>query len=157
MTLWGRVESALTVLSAMVICLMMLLVIIQIMARTLRTALPGVVESLELLVVAVAFLGLAYAQSINGHIRIDVIQNRLPVKWREAIEGLFLVLTLGTFGIMTYISTGAAYEAWVIGDFREGLINYPLWPSKILLPIGAGFLSLRLLIQLTALFARRSA
>ncbi len=156
MNLWGRVERALTVLSAVIVCLMMLLVVTQIMARALRTALPGIVESLELLVVAVVFLGLAYTQSVNGHIRIDVIQNRLPVKWRKALEGLLLALALGTFGIMTYVSGEKAYEAWVLGDYREGLIDYPLWPSKILIPIGVGLLSLRLLVQLIALFPRRS-
>lgn len=156
MNLWGRVERALTVLSAVVVCLMMLLVVTQIMARTLRTALPGIVESLELLVVAVVFLGLAYTQSINGHIRIDIISNQLPVKWRKVLEGLLLALALGTFGIMTYVSGEAAYEAWVLGDYREGLIEYPLWPSKILIPIGVGLLSLRLLFQLIALFPRRS-
>ncbi len=156
MNLWGRVERALTVLSAVVVCVMMLLVVTQIMARALRTALPGIVESLELLVVAVVFLGLAYTQSVNGHIRIDVISNQLPVKWRKALEGLLLALALGTFGIMTYVSGEAAYEAWVLGDYREGLIEYPLWPSKVLIPIGVGLLSLRLLAQLIALFARRS-
>lgn len=156
MNLWGRVERALTVLSAVVVCLMMFLVVTQIMARTLRTALPGIVESLELLVVAVVFLGLAYTQSINGHIRIDVISNQLPVKWRKVLEGLLLALALGTFGIMTYVSGEAAYEAWVLGDYREGLIEYPLWPSKVLIPIGVGLLSLRLLVQLIALFAPRS-
>ncbi len=156
MNLWGRVERALTVLSAVVVCLMMLLVVTQIMARALRTALPGIVESLELLVVAVVFLGLAYTQSVNGHIRIDVISNQLPVKWRKVLEGLLLALALGTFGIMTYVSGEAAYEAWVLGDYREGLIEYPLWPSKILIPIGVGLLSLRLLAQLIALFPRRS-
>ncbi len=123
MNLWGRVERALTVLSAVVVCLMMFLVVTQIMARTLRTALPGIVESLELLVVAVVFLGLAYTQSINGHIRIDVISNQLPVKWRKVLEGLLLALALGTFGIMTYVSCEEAYEAWVLGDYREGLIE----------------------------------
>lgn len=156
MNLWGRVERALTVLSAVIVCLMMLLVVTQIMARALRTALPGIVESLELLVVAVVFLGLAYTQSVNGHIRIDVILNQLPVKWRKTLEGLLLALALGTFGIMTYVSGEAAYEAWVLGDYREGLIEYPLWPSKILIPIGVGLLSLRLLVQLIALFPRRS-
>lgn len=156
MNLWGRVERALTILSAVVVCVMMLLVVTQIMARALRTALPGIVESLELLVVAVVFLGLAYTQSVNGHIRIDVISNQLPVKWRKALEGLLLALALGTFGIMTYVSGGAAYEAWVLGDYREGLIEYPLWPSKVLIPIGVGLLSLRLLAQLIALFPRRS-
>lgn len=156
MNLWGRVERALTILSAVVVCVMMLLVVTQIMARALRTALPGIVESLELLVVAVVFLGLAYTQSVNGHIRIDVISNQLPVKWRKALEGLLLALALGTFGIMTYVSGEAAYEAWVLGDYREGLIEYPLWPSKVLIPIGVGLLSLRLLAQLIALFPRRS-
>ncbi len=156
MNLWGRVERALTILSAVVVCVMMLLVVTQIMARALRTALPGIVESLELLVVAVVFLGLAYTQSVNGHIRIDVISNQLPVKWRKVLEGLLLALALGTFGIMTYVSGEAAYEAWVFGDYREGLIEYPLWPSKILIPIGVGLLSLRLLVQLIALFPRRS-
>jgi TRAP-type C4-dicarboxylate transport system permease small subunit len=156
MNLLRRVESALTVLSAVIVCLMMLLVVTQIIARTLRTALPGIIESLELLVVAVAFLGLAYTQSINGHIRIDVISNQLPVKWRQALEGLLLALALGTFGIMTHVSGEQAYEAWVLGDYRSGLIHYPLWPSKMLIPIGAGLLSLRLLIQLIALFPRPS-
>jgi TRAP-type C4-dicarboxylate transport system permease small subunit len=135
---------------------MMLLVITQIIARALRTALPGIVESLELLLVAVVFLGLAYTQSVNGHIRIDIISNQLPVKWRKVLEGLLLVLALGTFGIMTYVSGETAYEAWVFGDYRSGLIEYPMWPSKILIPIGVGLLSLRLLVQLIGLFARRS-
>lgn len=146
--LLALVEGWLSAAAAGVTFLLMLVVAIQIVARYLAQAIPGVYESAELMMVAIVFLGLAYTQSLKGHIYMELLVTRLSRRRKALVEGFTLLLSLGIFVIITYKSGQKSYEAWRIGDVTMGLIAFPVWPSKVLVPIGSGLLCLRFLAQL---------
>lgn len=149
--LLGTTERALNLVAAGAILLVMVLVTTQIVARKLGTAIPGIYESAELLMVAIVFLGLAYTQSQHGHVRMELLVTRLSPRWRNTLEVLTLLLSLGLFVIITYKSWGNAYQSWQMKDVTMGLIDWPVWPSKILVPIGSGLLSVRFMVHLVRL------
>ncbi len=146
--LLGTAERALNLVAAGAILLVMVLVTTQIVARKLGQAIPGIYESAELLMVAIVFLGLAYTQSQHGHVRMELLVIRLSPRWRNTLEVFTLLLSLGLFVIITYKSWGNAYQSWQMKDVTMGLIDWPVWPAKILVPIGSGLLSLRFIAHL---------
>lgn len=151
--LLGSTEKALNFMAAVGVLVLTALVTTQIVARyVFSQALPGVFESAELLMVAIVFLGLAYIQSVNGHVRMELLVNRMSRVRRRTMEGFTLLLSLVLFVIITYKSGQNAHQAWRIGDVTMGLINFPTWPAKMLVPIGAGLLCLRLVAQLWRVF-----
>lgn len=151
--LLGTTEKALNFMAAVGVLLLTAIVTLQIVARyVFGKAIPGIFESAELLMVAIVFLGLAYIQSVNGHVRMELLVNRMSRVRRRTMEGFTLLLSLVLFVAITYKSGQNAHLAWRIGDVTMGLINFPTWPAKMLVPIGAGLLCLRLVAQLWRVF-----
>jgi len=146
--LLGATEKVLNLLAAGAIFVVMVLVTIQITARYLARAIPGIYESAELLMVAIVFLPLAYTQSVRGHVHMELVVNRLSPRWRNPVEMITLLLSLVVFSIITWKSGQNAYLSWRMGDVTMGLIMFPVWPSKMLVPIGSGLLCLRLLVHI---------
>lgn len=62
---------------------------------------------------AIFLLAMAGCLAANGHVRVDVVQQRLPVRMRAAIELLLtLVLLLPWCVIMIGYGSRSAYQAW---------------------------------------------
>ncbi len=147
-----NVEKGLTIAAATIIAAMMVITTVSvIMRRTLNAPMRGDYEYITLLFVFVVFFGLAYAQSQKGHISIGIFRDRLPPRLRHHVEVLILALSLGIFIIITWRGAIEANWARMMGDTILGAIEIETWPSRMAVPVGAGLLSLRLLVQLVRL------
>lgn len=147
--LLSSAEKVLDVAGAGACFLLMLIVIVEIFARyVFRVAAPGIYDFAQLLMVAIVFLGLAYTQSQNGHIHVDILVSRLPRWWQNLLQVFTLLLVLGVSIVITYKSGQNAYQAWKIDEVTLGLVAFPLWPGKVMVPIGMGLLSMRFIVQL---------
>jgi TRAP-type C4-dicarboxylate transport system permease small subunit len=142
----SAVEHWLTIIAAGIIMVMVFLTAIDVILRYIfNSPLPGAYELKEFLLVGVVFLGLGYIQSIKGHLSVDVLISRMSPKTQTVFNILSYVICLFTFSIITW---QAGYRAWIAfdtGQLREGLVRYPLWPAKLMIPIGTGLLCLRLI------------
>ena len=109
---------------------------------------PGHLEIVELLMVGVVFLGLAYTQLQNGHIRMQILQKKF-FKGRlfHLAEAVMMLLALGVFIMITRSSFLAALEAYEFGDVTSYIL-WPTWPSKMCIPLGCFFLCVRLFMQI---------
>lgn len=142
------VEKSFTAAGAGGTVLIMLAVSLQVISRYVAKAFPGVYESAEMLVVAVIFLPLAYTQSLKRHLKMSLLVSRLSDKWHGVLYTITMFLSLSICVIITWQSGQIAWTAWRVGDTSMGIIMFPTWPSKILVPIGAGLLCLRLAVDL---------
>ena len=109
---------------------------------------PGHVEIVELIMVGVVFLGLAYTQLQNGHIRMQILQKRI-FRGRSyyVAEAVILLLSLVVFAMITRSSFLETLDAYEFGDITS-YINWPTWPAKMCVPLGCFFLCVRLFMQL---------
>lgn len=99
------------------------------------------------LMVIVVFLGMSYVMRTKGHIRIDIIVERLPEHVVSWFQGLFYLFGAGLMFAIGYQSMMATHEAFVKGYTSAGLIAWPTWLSIIWVPIGAYVFSIRLLLE----------
>lgn len=143
-------ENALNLIAALAIFLLMTLGILQIGLRSIfNTPIVGYIDLVELSMASMAFLGAAYCQRLGGHIRMDVLIGKLrgrPLWLMESLgvfAGLFVVVVLAWYGWDHFMR---AYE---IGDTTIDA-EFPVWPSKLLVPVAFSFWALRLTIQLLA-------
>lgn len=51
------------------------------------------------------------------------------------------------FGVITWLLAGRSWEDWSSGAATSGAVLWPTWLSEVLVPIGAGLLTLRLLLH----------
>lgn len=137
-------EGGLAHVSFGIILVMMFLTTIDVILRyVFNSPLPGVLELDIMLLVALVYLSLPYIQSIKGHIRLDILAERLPPVPQTALAILGHIICLVIFVIIAWQGGVRAHEGMLRGEFAQGLIDYPVWPARWTVAIGAGFLCLR--------------
>ena len=107
---------------------------------------PGYVENTELMMAAIVFLGIGYAQRVGAHIRMDMVINRIRGRTYHLMEALSTSLGLIAYAIICISSFQGTIDAYQMGDVTEYLYT-PTWPSKLCVPLGSFFLCTRFLIQ----------
>jgi len=82
-------------------------------------------------------------------LRCDLLLERFPEKIRNIISNIISpIMGITFFGIITWISFGDALRALDIGQVSRSSWPVPLFPIKLFIPIGYGFLCLVLLLRL---------
>ncbi len=109
----------------------------------------GVLESVELLLIFVVFGSVAQTQADGGHIAIRVLIERFGDRGRAVVKIITSVLALGLFGVMTWATAARAWRSLGMWEYSEGLIEFPIYPSRIMVALGCLFLCLQLAWELT--------
>jgi TRAP-type C4-dicarboxylate transport system permease small subunit len=108
----------------------------------------GIVEVVgNYFMVAVVFLPLAFGVIKGGHITVDFVVSRIGARRRTAMEVLGLALALFAFSLITWYGAEGALHAWETGDTMVN-VGLSIWPGKALVPLGALFLCLQILLSI---------
>jgi TRAP-type C4-dicarboxylate transport system permease small subunit len=110
--------------------------------------LPAIFQLTEFMMVGVVYLGISYVQSMKEHIKIEMATSWLPKRGQDLLDIFGYLVGLLLFAIMMWQSGRLAWEAWVTQDYTMGIIHFPLWPAKSIIPIGCGLLCVRLLLDI---------
>ncbi len=112
-------------------------------------SIPGTFELAELTMVGIVFFSVAYAQRERAHIRMDMIVTRLRGDIRNFAEIIAWLLLLAICILLLYEGILEALEAVEMKLTTPGIILWPAWPAKIVVPVGYFLLCVRVAIQLT--------
>jgi TRAP-type C4-dicarboxylate transport system permease small subunit len=94
-------------------------------------------------------LALAAVERQNRFLRCDLLLERFPESVRNIIANIISpIFGITFFGIITWISFDDTLRAFAIDQHSLSTWPVPLFPIKLLIPIGYGFLCLILLIRL---------
>ncbi len=146
------IERMLAFVGGATIFLLVLLTGVNVLGRWLFSLpVDGYVDWVEQAMAFIAFLGLAYTQRMDGHIRMDlVIRHFRPrVLWFAEIISTTLMLVISL--MITYGASLHFWRAYQIGDSSLD-IELPTWPAKLVIPFALTVLSLRLILQLIDFF-----
>lgn len=111
--------------------------------RGFSAPIPGILEFTESLMVISVFLALALAQQQRRHIRVELLAQLLPPKPRAALAAASALLTMLFFALIAWYGWYTASYSWAVGEFKSGQINFPVWPARIALAIGATLMVLQ--------------
>ena len=109
---------------------------------------PTVYEATETLMVMVVFLSLGHLQIENGHIAVDFVQRRLPLIGRRIVAMASQLTALTFYSLLTWQAWLMATESWRIREYSVGLIQFPIYPSKFAVVVGAALAVLCSVAQL---------
>lgn len=146
-------EIRIGMISGIAIMGLMFLAIVSVGGRNLFNApLQGYVDWIEQLMPLIAILGISYVQRVGGHIRMDIFLSRLRGRTLWAIEFITVVLILVLMLLLVWGSFAHFLRSFDIAAplwSRDSTmdIGLPLWPVKLLVPMGFSVLCLRLLLQ----------
>lgn len=142
------IENLANLLAAFAIFALMCLGVAQIALRTVfNSPLAGYIDLVELSMASMAFLGAAYCQRMGAHIRMDLLIGRLKGRSLWIVESLGLIVALIIIGVLIQNGWGHFLRSFTLGDTTIDA-EYPVWPSKLLVPIAFGLWWIRLAIQL---------
>ena len=141
------VEDYLIRISGVSLFIVMILTSFQILSRVAGYPWPGYLELSELSIAIFAFLGVAYAQRLDTHIRMELLVGNLTGRPKWLLEFISTILSFIVVLILIYYSMLFAIDAYIIGDTTYDYL-YPTWPAKILVPIAFTIWAIRLFLEI---------
>ena len=142
-------STSLAILASLLLFAMMIMTVADVSSRTFTDrSLPGAQEISEQLVVALIFLGLAFAFYRKEHVSLTVFTRTIPRLPRAAVKifGHFILLFLVLW--MVKATGESAWLSFNRGEYRFGLLRVPIWPAKIAIPIGLASLALQVICSI---------
>ncbi|MFW8565356.1 TRAP transporter small permease [Orrella sp. 11846] len=143
----AKAEDLFDLIAAIAISILMGLGVVQVLGRQLfDSQLDGYIDMVELLMATFVFMGIAYCQRLDGHVRMDLFVRLMKGRMRWVVEFITTFIPLFLIGILIYFSWEHFVRSYESGDSTIDM-EYPFWPSKLVVPISFVLLFLRLLIQ----------
>lgn len=145
----AKVEKILNnIAGGIILTAMMLLVTGDVLGRYLfNRPIHGTTEITEFMMVGLLYLTLAHTQTDKAHIRVEMFITHLSPGTRLILEMIAYLLGFILFVLITWQGILSAARAWEVWETTFGLILFPLFPAKVLIPIGSFLFSLRLLLD----------
>jgi len=137
-----RISSVMNALGSLWIFVLMILINIDAAGRTwFHSPMNGVIELIELSLIAIVFLQLADAQRCGRLTRSDGFFSMMLEKqpgFGRSLGAFFELLGLLFMVIILWGSVPNLIEAWT-EDFyvgEEGIFTAPVWPTKLVIVVG---------------------
>jgi TRAP-type C4-dicarboxylate transport system permease small subunit len=111
---------------------------------------PYSYELSTIFLVACVMLAIAGVQMLGRHLRVDFVATRYPQSVQAVLLDIVIpLLALFYVGIITWQGWNAAWYSLTVHETSQSAWREPWWPTKMVVPVGAGLLCIILLAQLS--------
>jgi TRAP-type transport system small permease protein len=121
---------------AMLIIMMLFLSCASIL-RSVGHPILGDIEVTSLLIVITIFMGIPFTQSIDGHIKIGILVDRLPMRFQKFTDIMSSFLTFCVASMIGIVYYQTAMRYLIENPKFTDLLNFPLYPFKFLIMLSA--------------------
>lgn len=115
---------------------MMMLLVIDIVARSLGHPLQLMAELSVFVMMIVIYLGFARCEHEREHVGLEAVTNLFSRANRLRIAYLAQVLAVITVALLLYAIVADAKHAFETNSAIEGVVDIPLWPTKFIMAAG---------------------
>jgi len=140
-----KLGNVLAAIAAGALSLIMFVMAVDAIGRKVKGPLPGGYETSMALMVLVMLLPLAFAERRKANISVDLLARLFPSKVRRLLEAIGAMLGVAIFVLITWLSLGAARYSTSVGEYWPGIVSYPIWPFRWIVPIGSAVAALQFL------------
>ncbi len=132
------------VAAVIIFCLMIITVADVIGRYFLSSPVPGAVELSALMLVIIVALGLGWCALARGHVKVDLIMDRLPPKVQFVIDNAMLAITFVFLGILSWQNFVESQRAVQ----RSSILDLSPMPFFLMFAIGLAIFCLCTLVVL---------
>jgi C4-dicarboxylate transporter DctQ subunit len=144
---WSWLEDGLNLIAAAAIFFLMFVGVFQIIGRAVfDTAIYGYIDYMEQASALFAFLGIAYAQRVGAHIRMDLLLRGFSMRFLWSMELFCVLIALIVITVLIDSTFQNFLRAWQLGDSTMD-IKLPVWPTKLIVPVVLTVLWVRMVLQ----------
>lgn len=143
-----KLERLLNIIAGAVIFIVMIIGVVQVVGRSFfNSPVPAYVDLIEIMMATFAFLGISYCQKLGGHVRMEIVLKQFSGRSLWIAETIGVLLNMWVIAVLLVYGYDHFDRAFTFGDTTiDG--DYPLWPSKLIIPVAFAVLELRLFINL---------
>lgn len=145
---FSRINRFLAELCGWLMSMIAILLAVDVVSRGIRMPLQEVATLAVFVMVAVIYLGLANCEQENGHVTVNLLEEKLPPKLRKINEWVCQVVQLVIMGIAVYFVGQSAMNSFISKEALAGTAILPLWPAKFAMTIGLVFYWIQILLNL---------
>lgn len=136
-------ESSLGLVGAIALLGLFWLLVSNIVGRYFGFPIVGTIElSRELMLFAI-FFGLALAQRRDANVRVGILVESLPARWRSWLKVVQMGLGMLFAVLLTAEGSLEAMASLMEREFRYGPVEVPMYPGRIALALGSLLLAIR--------------
>lgn len=132
------------VLAALSLVAILVLIVVQMLARWTGEVFPGAPEYAGYAMAAASFLAFANALNRGSHIRVSILLNAVPHKFRRVIEVWCFTIGAAVMWYFCWYAYRFVYWSWKFNDISQGQDKTPLWIPQSAMLIGAVILAIAL-------------
>lgn len=122
-----------------------LAVTLDVLMKPFGKSLIWVFETTEILLLYITMLAQPWLARARGHIAVDVVVSNLPKAVAARLEVLTNAVAVVACVLIAYWGSLSAADAYARGLTSSGLLNYPVWISRITVPLGFGLAAVEFL------------
>jgi TRAP-type C4-dicarboxylate transport system permease small subunit len=112
---------------------------------TLASTIPSYADFSGFMLAGATFLALAHTLRAGGHIRVNLVTNRMPIRIQVAMEGFVLIVAAILICYATWFVGGLVAESVHYGDVSNGIVPVALWIPQSVAAFGLGLLLIAIL------------
>ncbi len=143
-----RLSDFLAKISALVLGLMTVLILLEIFLWNVFQKTTLIADEYSAYGLAVlVFLGCGYTLKEKGHIRIELVLNRLPARLAQGLKFVAGCISTLLLGYITWELGRMTFSAWHYGSTSGTLTATPLWLPQSVVVIGAGMFTLQMAVE----------
>ncbi|PWQ96253.1 TRAP transporter small permease [Leucothrix arctica] len=124
---------------------MTLLILAQIVARSMEYVIPSSEDFAGWLLSATVFFGLAFTFNNGGHIRVSILLIRLSASTRRILEIFNLFIGLLISGFLMVYTIYTVYESYIYEEVSDTYLAVDLWLVQLPMAVGSLFLFIAIL------------
>jgi TRAP-type C4-dicarboxylate transport system permease small subunit len=140
------------VLAALCLIAILVLIVMQMVARWTGEVFAGAPEYAGYAMAAASFLAFAHALNRGAHIRVAILLLALPPPARRIVEIWCFAIGAALMWYFVYFGVRFVYWSWKFGDVSQGQDATPLWIPQSAMLAGAFVFAIALTDHLIALF-----
>lgn len=123
---------------------MMSLVSAHVISRYLfKKPILGATEISEFIMVGLVYFTIAHTEALKAHIKVDILTERLSTTMKTILWLIASLIGLFIFAFIVRQGVLSAMDSWHVHEGTLGVISFPTFPVKLIIPFGSFLLCLR--------------
>jgi len=144
-----KVNRLMATLGGMLMSIVVVLFLTNIISREINKPIQGLLQLAVFATIIVVYMGLAYCEDKDEHIKIEVIVSRLSLNAQKILKNVIVkVVEIVILSICIYAAALDAYSAFITKASLTGTVPIILWPVKSMIFVGLFLFWLQILLNL---------
>jgi len=131
-----RVNHLIATLAGLLMSIVVFLFLTNIISREVNKPIQGLLQLAVFATIIVVYMGLAYCEEKDEHIKIEVVMCRVSPLIQRNIKIIVKVIEFSILSICIYAVSLDVYSAYITKATITGTVPMVLWPVKSVVLVG---------------------